>query len=389
MGLALSLALAAAAAAAPCESAPTVPAATHLPSPFSFAAVGDMIIQRPALKFIRARAPQIAQHLSQADVGFGNFESNSFDLESFHGHARAPPDGPLLLAPPEVPRELKKLGFALVSTANNHAGDWGLEGVMATAHTLAAAGLVSAGTGGDLRAARAAACVSVKGSAVALIAVTSSFENADAATAERGGVSALHVTLRNDSYQVDETDRQQVLDAVRQARAHAALVWVSLHTHQGGTDPERPTEFEVNLAHDVIDAGADLFVGHGPHQLRGVEIYKGHAIFYSLANFAVMQPLPKINPKPLVLPPGSIFTRRAFFESVLATGRYEHGRLVEVRLYPFELAATDEPETHGLPQAVTPAAGRAILERMQALSQALGTSMRLEDGAGVVRIPAR
>ena len=206
---------------------------------------------------------------------------------------------------------------------------------------------------------------------------------------ERAGVSALHVVKSGDAGQMQESDRQQVLAAIRHAHAQAALVWVSLHTHQAEGDPERPSAFEVQLAHDAIDAGADLFIAHGPHLLRGIEIYKGHVIFYSLGNFAVMQPLARINPTPLVLPPGSVFTRRAFFESVLATGRYDHGRISEVRLYPFELNPSDEPHAHGLPQAVTPEAGRATLERMQRLSRALGTSMSLEDGVGVIHVSTR
>jgi poly-gamma-glutamate synthesis protein (capsule biosynthesis protein) len=123
--------------------------------------------------------------------------------------------------------------------------------------------------------------------------------------------------------------------------------------------------------------------------LRGIEIYKGRVIFYSLGNFAVMQPLSGINPKPLVLPPGSIFTRREFFESVLAAGRYERGHLVEVRLYPFELDATDQPQTHGLPEGVTRPVANSILERMRALSSALGTQLSIAGGVGVIRIPER
>ena len=111
-------------------------------------------------------------------------------------------------------------------------------------------------------------------------------------------------------------------------------------------------------------------------------------IFYSLGNFAVMQPLARVDPTPMVIPPGSVFSRRASVESVVATGRYDHGRLSEVRLHPFELNPSDEAKAHGLPQAVTPEAGRAILERMQRLSQALGTAMSIEDGVGVIHVPA-
>ena len=60
---------------------------------------------------------------------------------------------------------------------------------------------------------------------------------------------------------------------------------VSLHCHESGANRSVPADFIPIFAKAVIDAGADVFVGHGPHVLRGIEIYKGKPIFYSLSNF--------------------------------------------------------------------------------------------------------
>lgn len=370
---------------APCSCA-SAAASPALPPQFSFAAVGDIIIQRPMDDLIPARAPQIARELRRADVSFGNFESNSFALEGFTGKPRTHPDGFVLLAPPSVPRELASLGFTLVSVANNHAGDWGPQGMLATARTLREAGIASAGTGADLAAARAAVCVRAKQTTVALIAATSTFAAEHAASAERPGVNALHLIPHSGTDEVDDTDRRALLASIRAARRAAAFVIVSLHTHEAGADPQRPPPFEVRVAHDALDAGADVFVAHGPHELRGIEIYRGRPIFYSLGNFAVEQPLPRINPHPASVPAGSVFTQRAFFESVLASARYEQGHLVELRLYPFELVNTADPRTHGLPEALSSAAARAILERLRTLSQPFGTQLRIADRAGVVSV---
>jgi poly-gamma-glutamate capsule biosynthesis protein CapA/YwtB (metallophosphatase superfamily) len=384
-GLTLSLVLAARMGTAACAGGGPSP----LPQSFSFAAVGDIIIQQPSARIIRAHAPGVVRRLGAADVSFGNFESNSFELASFAGRPRPPPDGPLLLAPPEVPRELKTLGFGLMSAANNHAGDWGPEGVLATARTLRESGLVSAGTGATLQASRAAACTQVHGTSVALVAVTSSFASPDPATSERAGVNALHLIVRDNGYAVAEADRLALIAAIKEARRSAALVLVSLHTHEPGTDAQHPPQFEVELAHAAIDAGADVFVAHGPHTLRGIEIDKGRPIFYSLGNFAVTQPLPRINPKALVLPAGSIFTRREFFESVLVTGRYEAGRLHELELYPFGLTQGGDSATHGLPEAVSLAQAGTILERLRELSRPFGTQIGVADGVGRVRVAAQ
>ncbi len=76
--------------------------------------------------------------------------------------------------------------------------------------------------------------------------------------------------------------------SVELARATADVVVVSVHCHEGAADgwnsPHVP-DFLTESAHAWIDAGADAVIGHGPHQLRGVEIYDGKPILYSLGNF--------------------------------------------------------------------------------------------------------
>ena len=71
----------------------------------------------------------------------------------------------------------------------------------------------------------------------------------------------------------------------RAPSALADIVIVSLHCHESGANRSVPADFIPIFAKAVIDAGADVFVGHGPHVLRGIEIYKGKPIFYSLSNF--------------------------------------------------------------------------------------------------------
>ena len=67
--------------------------------------------------------------------------------------------------------------------------------------------------------------------------------------------------------------------------AGAAWVVVSLHAHEQGATKEAPAGFIGVFARRMIDEGADVVVGHGPHLLRGMEIYRGKPIFYSLGNF--------------------------------------------------------------------------------------------------------
>src|SRR5204863_6212656 len=93
---------------------------------------------------------------------------------------------------------------------------------------------------------------------------------------------------RGDKTRVDFTmnarDEEELLAVIRAARQQAEIVVVSVHSHEPSNDSDEPAEFIRQFAHDAIDAGAQLIVGHGPHRLRGVEIYKGTPIFYSLGN---------------------------------------------------------------------------------------------------------
>ena len=77
----------------------------------------------------------------------------------------------------------------------------------------------------------------------------------------------------------------EIAAVVKSAATLADQVIVTIHAHEGGRTRLEPAEFLVTFAHAMIDAGADLFVGHGPHVLRGIEIYKGAPILYSLGDF--------------------------------------------------------------------------------------------------------
>ena len=422
------------------------------------AAVGDMTYLRPALATIERTAPALVQLIRGADVAFGNFETSSFELKGFTGSPQIRSAGPIVLAWPGAPKELKAMGFDIISHANNHTFDFGSEGALATDRTLSAAGLVHAGAGPTLKAARAPhSFASGKGS-VGLAAATSTFQAAAPASDAYGpipahpGVNALRTTrvikldpeglealrklaaaspgntediggapgngvrfqgLNFDAaprgagvsyaFQMNPADEAEIIDSVKAGKTANRLMLFSLHTHEPVTDMLEPADFTVNLAHEVIDAGANGFLGHGAHQLRGIEIYKGKPIFYSLGNFAVMLPTPGLNPGgfPLKVENGkvvattavggrpgteSLFTQRAYFESVIAVMRYAGDKLVEVRLHPFELAVTGDPATHGLPRPVSAEAGRVIIMRLQALSKPFGTVIAMDGDVGVIRV---
>src|SRR5205823_6126388 len=78
---------------------------------------------------------------------------------------------------------------------------------------------------------------------------------------------------------------------IKEARRQAEWVLVSAHCHENGFGREEPPQFLQTFARACIDGGADAFIGHGPHYIKGVEVYRGKPILYSIGNFILQNEL--------------------------------------------------------------------------------------------------
>jgi poly-gamma-glutamate synthesis protein (capsule biosynthesis protein) len=121
---------------------------------FTLAAVGDCIIARPVSQ-TPGFAP-VGRIIHDADSAFGNFEGTAIDLSRTPAVPQAEFGGVWIIGSPSVAKDLKAIGFDVMSRANNHATDWGLEGMRQTSRALDEAGIVHAGVGEHRAAARAA-----------------------------------------------------------------------------------------------------------------------------------------------------------------------------------------------------------------------------------------
>ncbi len=427
--------------------------AARPPEDFIFAAGGDMIGPYRALPakpdpgFV-----QVMALFRGADIGFANQEGSIFDLRTFPGTPAAENGGGYPLQPSSFPHDLKAIGITLVSKANNHATDWGTEGLAASLGWLTVAGITAGGAGPELDAARAPVYRDTMKGRVALVDTASTFPPMAVAgppvarfgitSKPRVGISPLHVrevgrispgqlaAMRQISgtldiggnahevrlgdqvfsdqpgprWEVDKDDEAAVLNSVKTARAHAGFVLFSIHAHQtagdvdeGGkpfepmalhwaneaasADDPKPADFEPTLFHAAIDAGADAVVRTGPHVLGGIEIYKGKPIFYGLGSLF----FDFHGKRTYITPTGQ--TMRfpdAWYETVIPVTRYAHGKLAEIRLYPFAIDSTDGP-SGGMPKVAPPAEAKIILENLKTMSAAFGTHIGIENGVGVIR----
>ena len=183
---------------------------------------------------------------------------------------------------------------------------------------------------------------------------------------------------------------------VKEARGLSDIVLVSLHAHeQMPENKELPAEFIGAFARAMIDAGADLVVGHGPHMLRGMELYQGKPIFYSLGNFIgqneLVQKIPadgydrfRADPD---MKPGQVYqvrmkddqvgfpADRRYWESVLPVLTWEGRDLRSIELTPISLGWKEPRHKRGRPRLAGKDEGQSILERFAALSQPFGTTI--------------
>ncbi|MBZ5671300.1 MAG: CapA family protein [Acidobacteriia bacterium] len=210
---------------------------------------------------------KIADTLRNADLRFCNLECPVSDRGHNLHHLYSFRADPLAL------EGLKAAGFNVVSQANNHAYDWGPEALLDSLERLRAAGIRPVGAGQNDMAAHYPALVNVDGLRVAFLAYVEIDPKEAMAGVDRPGVAWL--------------EPARVLADIRFARPLADLVIVC--PHWGVEYALKPTRNQVELAHQMIDAGADLIVGSHPHVVQALEPYHDRWIAYSLGNFVFDQ----------------------------------------------------------------------------------------------------
>jgi poly-gamma-glutamate capsule biosynthesis protein CapA/YwtB (metallophosphatase superfamily) len=356
---------------------------------------GDLFLVRPLSDASSQGANAVFDVFRQADAGLANLENGlstvgSPELGGFrHGGA--------LRGAPGLAKELSWAGIKAVSLANNHTGNYGPDALIETMAALDAAGVKHAGAGRDITEAFAPTFVKAGNLTIALVSVYSfyyNFQANDVATPAGAGVAACRAydVLGGSTAALDATDRDKrpyllhrleqpphvivaplkedvdrLCAAVKDGADRADFTIVSAHIHWGRhTKHDLPAHQRV-IAHAAIDAGADLFVGHGPHTIRGVEHYRERLILYSLGNFVLLPPTPT--------------TERSTAASEPTTGQrgivariaIQRRRIVHAELLPIVIDPGTGPQFAGGQLA------DRIVGGLYGLSAALGTDLHMHD----------
>ncbi len=393
------------------------------------------------------------------DVRFNNLEITIHNKE---GYLAAFSGGTWAMAEPEILDDLKKFGFNLYNTANNHSCDYSHGGLMATIKNLKKRGMLYAGTGKNLHDASEPAYLETKHARIAMIGVSSTFHESGAAGNQgpgmkgRPGLNPLRFTktyhvappyfdvlkriadetrmnaikersIRNGYAQplpenkmrfgdmsfvcdsVNELrtkplkrDMDRITAVISEARRQADYVLVSVHSHEGfQEDITEPAEFYKLFCYACIDAGADAILGHGPHELRGIELYKGKVIFYSLGNFIFQTETVRLQPADAYENTSMAYDTRVgeymdnrskngtrgyttqpnIWRSVMAGFTAEDGKITKIRLYPISLGMGMPRSRIGFPALIKDC---SVLEYLADLSAPFGTKLVMEKDTAVI-----
>lgn len=315
--------------------------------PVTVAAVGDTVMGSPPYGLPpdggRSFFAQVSP-LLKGDIVMGNLEGTL----ATGGTSKCGGGGPHCFAfrtPPSYARWLNQAGFTVMNLANNHAYDFGAEGQHETVAALSRVGIRNTGRPDTMAVQRA------------------------------GGQTVAILGFAPYKWADSLLDIPRARHRVRQARRSAQIVIVTFHGGAEGSDrtrvPNGPETFMGEprgdlrrFAHAVVDAGAALVIGHSPHVLRGMEVYHGHLIAYSLGNFAGYKVFSLGGP----LSTGAVLQVTVNPDGSLRTGR----------IRPTQLVGSG-----------TPAPGGSAISMVRTLSrQDFGARAPRIDAAGLIQPPA-
>jgi len=371
-------------------------------------AVGDMIFNERISHLKEPERKNLLRILQESDIAIGNLEfslNDRPDLQKPFYNFRAPRD---------FAWEVAAIGINLVSMANNHALDFGPEGLKECLRALDLSAIAHAGAGRTLAEAHQPGTKRVQGQKerLALLSYMRYWTDRDRCADPAGPclatINPAEVLVARPDGKVETVEGPLAADVkameedVLLAKRRNGTVMVSLHVHDvshsrayGIQDTTPPNE-EIPFRR-AIDAGADAVLGSGPHVLRGIELRNGKPIFYSLSNFIYQYRTPKVIPTDLPHQRDSEIARplnvsvwdrrdpREVMESVVARMTYRDGKIRKLELIPVTI--DDEGPLYGVPRLASTKRAKEIVDLLQRLSTPYGTKVLWKGWYGEVELP--
>jgi poly-gamma-glutamate synthesis protein (capsule biosynthesis protein) len=365
-------------------------------SRITIAAVGDIMFGKDL------KDNPLYDILRRSTVATANLENPLTDCE-------IPADKLIALkSPPSAADHLPGLGLQVVSIANNHAMDYTDKGLLDTIENVTRAGVKIVGGGKNLADALAPATIAAGTIKIAFMGVACTLPAGSVSSDKRPGIAPIRVysTIAIDSAANEEQpgtspfvhtsvvqkDLETVCGAIQKAKKCADLVIISIHwgvaAGWSAAFHGNLAEYQTPLGRGLIDAGADIILGHHPHVIHGIENYREKLIFYSLGNFIfqyvgdIQAERPKLSrpAPPYRLEYVDLASPHAK-ESMVATISIETQesttpKISGVEITPLELDSDGEPIESTSHQA------EATLNRLRVYSEEFDTKIRITGQKG-------
>ena len=426
-----------------------------------FTAAGDALIQRRIYDEYEG-FERIREYIEKGDARIFNFESTlNYEGECFASQFSG---GTYVRTEPEVFGDCLGFGFNMTSFNNNHAMDFSYEGLLKTREYINEYDIPNSGVGRNLAEASAPAYLDTPNGRVAMISVCSTFNPAMLAgeqsrrfrgrpginglryeqkimlakedfekikeIGEKSGINVSRKILIGEGYAKDfpegiyamgnvlfelgeetkrvtscnKEDLERIRKSIFEAQLQADYIIISIHSHElSGSSKETPAQFLEEFAHFCIDNGANAVVGHGPHLLRPIEIYKNRPIFYSLGDFILQLYSIQMAPEDFYKQQGmnsdntvhELLAKRSanFTRGLMAEKRMnetvipywetdENGDLTYLELLPLTLSMGGKKSDEGLPFITE---DNSFIDRLAKMSAPYGTKIEMKGKVAVCK----
>lgn len=349
-------------------------------------AVGDMIISTAAAARTTPQAQQIYRVLRDADVAFGNCEQAIASVGYIEPKAS-------VMGWPPILDDFKAAGFDMLALANNHYMDLGEAAALQGLEEIRKRGFTFAGGGKNLEEALTPGIFNAKGLRIGLLAfwcspatMSPGYMDFARASKNKPGVAIItgfEVSLPDTQGPASlmlpqASDIKMLAEAVGRARPQVDFLMVSFHMHWGSGDRNQVQHGRKLICHAAVDAGADLVIGHGPHVLNAVEVYRGKPILYSLGHFYFQvlkdgKSLSHFMQSPaMVTNVENNYNTPEHRMSAIARMFVRAGRVTKLDLLP----VTVDVQKDGNPSFANETEGQKIMTALQNLSKPYGTEVR-------------
>ncbi len=322
------------------------------PKEISVIAVGDILFDRQVGSLIDSKGPDepfrcVSSILASSEITMANLECPLSTKGSklankdvtFRGRTQAVVG-------------MKNSGIDVVSLANNHALDCGPEALQDTIALLGKYGIGHSGAGMNINEALKAAYIEAGGKKkdkkVAFLAFSYMIPAGFYPTEQKAGIAPARPKT------------ELVTKAIKEASKNADFVFCSFHW--GIEYQDYPVQYQTDLAHLCIDSGADLVLGHHPHVIQGIELYKGKLIAYSLGDFVFDH-----------------FSRKTG-EAFILKCNVSQEKTLSATMVPVYLTS------YGQPRIVQGEEADAILSRLSKISTRFGTKLQIDQNQAILEI---